>query len=81
MRLEPQTLRTVVKAIASTQDNELNCDECFDHVDCFAEHVLAGKNAAEAMPLVQEHLDRCPPCREEFEALLDALRELDQNKE
>jgi len=33
----------------------------------------AGKNAAEAMPLVQEHLDRCNDCREEFEALLAAL--------
>ena len=36
--------------------------------------VLAGKNAAEAMPLVQDHLDRCMDCREEFEALLRALR-------
>jgi predicted anti-sigma-YlaC factor YlaD len=37
---------------------------------------LAGKNAAQAMPLVQDHLERCDDCREEFEALLAALRAL-----
>ncbi len=35
---------------------------------------LAGKNAAEALPLVQDHLERCGDCREEFEALLAALQ-------
>ena len=35
---------------------------------------LAGKNAAEAMPLVQDHLNRCMDCREEFHALLLALQ-------
>lgn len=37
---------------------------------------LTGKNPAEAMPLVQDHLDRCGECREEFEALMMALRAL-----
>ncbi len=35
---------------------------------------LAGKNAAEALPLVQDHLERCGDCREKFEALLAALQ-------
>ena len=30
--------------------------------------------SAEAMPLVQEHLHMCGECRDEFEALLTALR-------
>ena len=42
-------------------------------MDRFVEMELAGKDAAEAMPLVQDHLERCWPCREEFEALLAAL--------
>jgi hypothetical protein len=77
MRLEPQFLKQVVKGIATTRSEEWNCDECFDQLDCFAEMVLAGKPAAEAMPLVQDHLNRCGPCKEEFEALLDALQQLD----
>jgi predicted anti-sigma-YlaC factor YlaD len=35
---------------------------------------LVGINAAEAMPLVQDHLEHCRECREEFEALLEALQ-------
>jgi predicted anti-sigma-YlaC factor YlaD len=35
---------------------------------------LSGLNAAQAMPLVQEHLKMCGECREEFEALLMALQ-------
>ena len=35
---------------------------------------LSGLNAAQAMPLVHEHLHMCGECREEFEALLAALR-------
>jgi hypothetical protein len=35
--------------------------------------VLAGQDAAQAMPLVDHHLGRCRDCREEFDALLSAL--------
>lgn len=74
--LDAEVLQGLVSHIFTTQPVELNCDECYEQVDCFAELVLAGKNAAEAMPLVQDHLDRCHECRDEFEALLAALRDL-----
>jgi predicted anti-sigma-YlaC factor YlaD len=48
-------------------------------VDRFVEMELAGLDAAEAMPLVQDHLDKCGSCREEFEALLRALRVLEDS--
>ena len=35
---------------------------------------LAGLDAADALPIVEEHLAGCPCCREEYEALVDALR-------
>lgn len=64
----------MVQMIAATRPDELSCDECFEQLDRFAELHLAGKSAAEAMPLVQDHLDRCGDCREEFELLLTALQ-------
>lgn len=73
-QLDKEMLRLLVKGIYSTRPDELTCDECFEQVGLFAEMVLAGKNAAEALPLVQDHLDRCPECRREFEILLDALK-------
>lgn len=74
MRLTSDILRKLLRAVRNTRPDEITCDACFQKLDRFAEQQLAGKPAAEAMPLVRDHLDRCDPCREEFEALLDALR-------
>lgn len=67
-------LGQLMRIIAATRPEELDCDECLELVDGFAEEMFAGKDAAEAMPLVEGHLELCPYCREEFEALLAALR-------
>lgn len=74
--LDPQRLKQMVRGIITAHPDELGCDECFEELDRFVEMKLAGKDAAGAMPLVQDHLERCPFCREEFEALLTALRAL-----
>ena len=76
MTLDLDMLKRMVHEIINTRPDEIGCDECFDQLDHFVEMKLAGKNAAEAMPLVQDHLERCDDCREEFEALLAALRAL-----
>ncbi len=72
--LRPEQLAQMAQMVAATRPDEIGCDECYEQLDRFADLHLAGKNAAEAMPLVQDHLDRCGDCREEFEALLAALR-------
>lgn len=71
---ERRNLEGFVRAVSQTRDEELSCDECFEQLDRFVELELSGLNAREAMPLVQDHLDKCGDCREEFEALLTALR-------
>jgi len=76
MKLSSETIQKLMHAVKSTRDEELDCDHCYDELHRFIEIKLSGKNAAEAMPLVQEHLDRCPPCREEYEVLLEALKAL-----
>lgn len=60
-----------------TRADELDCRECFDALDTFAEIELSGKSPAEAMPLVQDHLDRCGGCKDEYLALMVALKELE----
>ena len=66
--------KALVREIAEVREVEIGCDECFEHVDRFIEMELSGLDAAQAMPLVQEHLEICGECREEFEALLRALQ-------
>ena len=65
--------KMLLREIAETRKVEIGCDECFEQVDRFVEMKLSGLNTAQAMPLVQEHLEICGECREEFEALLLAL--------
>ena len=71
--IDPEMMKEMVRGILSTRDDEIGCDECYEQLDRFVDLVLAGKDAAGALPLVQDHLNRCPDCREEFKALLSAL--------
>jgi hypothetical protein len=75
-KLEPHMVKRLVRVVMTTQPDEIDCGVCFEQLDCFVEMKLAGKDPAEAMPLVQDHLDRCRECREEFEALLTVLHTL-----
>ncbi len=77
MALNKDMLKGMVRGILSTRPDEIACEECFAQIDLFVEKVLAGADAAAAMPLVQDHLNRCRDCHDEFEALLEALRALD----
>ena len=77
--LNPDNLKSVVRAIVETREEEIGCDECFEQLGLFVETKLSGLDAAAAMPLVQDHLDKCGDCREEFEALLTALRAIEDS--
>jgi hypothetical protein len=67
-------LKMMKAMVEGTAAEEIDCGSCYDQLDEFCEHVLNGKSAAEMIPLVQEHLDRCGDCREEFGLLLKALK-------
>ena len=76
--LEKKQLKMMIDNIYDTRNHELTCSECLVQLDTFAEQTLAGKNPEEAIPLVQDHLTKCRDCREEFEALLAALKAVQQ---
>jgi len=68
------SLAILGRQIAATQEVEYACDDVYRLMDQFAEAVLRGDDAAPWMPLIRTHLERCPDCRAEFEALMQALR-------
>ena len=72
--MERPDLKQALGRLLGPAGPEIGCDECFEQLDRFVEMKLSGLNAAQAMPLVQEHVEICGECREEFEALLAALR-------
>jgi hypothetical protein len=51
------------------------CDEIYRRLDEYVEREISKKDAAQLMPLIREHLDICPECCEEYEALLSVLNE------
>jgi hypothetical protein len=75
--LEVDAVQRLVYQVLYTRSVEIACDECMEHLDYFVEMTLDGANAAQALPLVQHHLEQCSCCYEEFEALLSVLRTLD----
>lgn len=76
MKLTKELLKNLIRMVKKTRPDEIGCDECFEELHRFAELELAGKSPEEAMPLVKDHLERCGNCREEYEALLEAMKEL-----
>jgi len=74
MQNPTEMLKRLVRLVARTRKVEYSCDDTYRLLDQFAEAVARGQDAAKLMPLVQQHLDMCPDCREEFEALLRILR-------
>ena len=66
-------MQKMLEMVGQTQESELSCDEVHALLDQFAEMIAHGEDTTSAMPLVKHHLDTCPDCREEFDALMRIL--------
>jgi hypothetical protein len=76
-RINAETLKLLVRSIIDTRDSEIACDSCFDKLDQFVELHLADKAPEQALPLVQQHLEDCQGCCQEYEALKEALESIE----
>ena len=77
MDLSKTQIDTLLGLVASAQDDALDCDGCFNNVAEFADTKLAGRPLREALEEVQIHLDSCPCCEDEYNALLEGLNGLE----
>jgi predicted component of type VI protein secretion system len=64
-----EMMQKMMAMLSNTQDVELTCDDVFAVLDQFAELAAQGENVAQLMPLIQQHLDMCEDCREEYKVL------------
>lgn len=74
MALTDEQIKSLITVVASTTDDQLDCDGCFERVAEFADSQLAGRSLSDAMTAVETHLANCPCCQDEYETLLAALR-------
>ncbi|NLE75664.1 MAG: hypothetical protein GX605_02780 [Chloroflexi bacterium] len=73
MSVAADSHKRLITALLRLENEEIDCDEFFECVDCFADTLREGKDADSLMPLVRAHISRCPSCQEELEALLHSL--------
>jgi hypothetical protein len=62
-----------LRVLESAEEEEISCDELFVKLDEYVEREVDKKDAAKLMPVIREHLDKCPGCCDEYEALLDVI--------
>jgi predicted anti-sigma-YlaC factor YlaD len=72
MTTEDDNDKRVLSRLLGPASDEVGCDECFERLDEFVDLELAGLDADARIPGLRAHLDGCPACRDEY----DALREL-----
>lgn len=65
--------KRLVTALLGPAGRELTCEQCFDLLDVYVEHELAGDNADRLVVGMREHLEGCPACAEEHASLLELV--------
>ena len=75
--LSKEQIQTLCGLIVTTEPDQMTCDDCFGRIGEFAEYALEGRELSEGMKVIQVHLEQCPCCRGEYEALIEALQEVD----
>ena len=72
--ISPSQAALMLQMIQKTQEVELSCDDVHKLLDQYTEMALRGDVAAALLPLVRQHLELCPDCMEEYEALTRILQ-------
>ena len=71
--LKDEVVLKFLSILENVREEELSCTEMYARLDQFVEKEVQGEDADKIAPLVHEHLDMCPECCEEYEALLTIL--------
>ena len=79
-KLPNEAVLGFLRVLEDVRRDELTCPEIFDKLDEYVEKEIDTKDTAHIMPLIREHLDMCPDCCEEYEALLDVLNETQEDE-
>jgi len=78
MNLDAKQIAELIKLTATARSEDtIGCNGCFELMDQFAQAELEGRDVPEALEVVRVHLEQCKCCRDEYNALLTALREIE----
>ncbi len=66
--------RKLLKLWLNMPEVSLSCDDCADRMDRLVELLLADATPIGVLAAVKDHIEHCPCCQAEFEALLKIVR-------
>ena len=72
--MDPVMLKRLLEKIAHTEDAEISCTECFDLLPECVDLEVAGRAMGQHWPRLQQHLEQCGVCRDEYETLRDLVQ-------
>ncbi|MEM1227791.1 MAG: hypothetical protein AAGJ40_19035 [Planctomycetota bacterium] len=78
MKLSPDETKALLSYVATSRPDEIDCDGCFEHLAELVEHEVLGNEIPEALVNIQRHIDQCPCCSDEHNALLEGLRAMEE---
>ncbi len=76
MQLSYQQITSLIELTFTTKEDSLGCDGCMVLLDQFAQAELDGIPIPKALECVRNHLEQCACCKDEYEALMVALSEI-----
>ncbi|MGH0034164.1 MAG: hypothetical protein ACQGVK_03965 [Myxococcota bacterium] len=74
MTLERNQIERLLSDVSRTCEEEPDCGDCLAGLAEFAELQLVGAGIPEALQRIQQHLEMCPECAEEYQVLLEIVR-------
>lgn len=77
--LQDDVVLKFLQVLENMRREEMSCEELYAQLDEFVEREVKSHDASRIMPLIQEHIDMCPECCDEYEALLDVLEHTREN--
>jgi hypothetical protein len=78
--LSDEAVVRMLRVLDEVPVEEISCSELYTQLDEYVDREVDQKDAAYIMPMIREHLDVCPECCEEYEALLDVLIKSEKDK-
>jgi len=79
--LDDEVVLKFVSVLEQVRKEEVTCTEIHAQIDEFVDEQISKQDADRIMPLIREHLDLCPDCCEEYEALLTVLQNTKEKKD
>ena len=64
----------LITRLLGTAGADAGCEGAHAHLAEYIEGELAGREVAEVLPAVAEHLRNCPACVEDYRGLLELVR-------